>query len=250
MTDPEPSLAGHKVDHTTVPRCAVVIVAAGRGLRLGAPVPKQFITIGDAPLFVHSLRIFDRLPFVVQIVLVTPAEGLPAEMLQALATLQRPLVCVPGGARRQDSVAAGLAALASDYEVALVHDAARPFAPADAIAELARAAARLGGGLLATRATDTIKRAAPVSKAQGIACVAETIDREQVWLAQTPQAIRADHAGRAIDAFRDPARDYTDEASLLESWSVPVALIEGGAGNFKVTRPEDLERARLLLSPA
>ncbi|MCE5228193.1 2-C-methyl-D-erythritol 4-phosphate cytidylyltransferase [bacterium] len=220
----------------------MAIVAAGKGVRFGEAVPKQFLTLGDRPVFAHSLRLFDQLPFVNEIVLVVPCDGgLPANCRKWIDELARPAQCVAGGTRRQESVANGLAAMRAGYEVALVHDAARPFPDPEAIAQLARAAADCGGGLLAARSPDTVKR----SNADGR--VAETLDRDTIWLAQTPQAIRADLVPRAILELNRPEIDVTDEAALLERWGVPVALVESSIHNFKITRAEDLAYAESIL---
>jgi 2-C-methyl-D-erythritol 4-phosphate cytidylyltransferase len=218
-------------------RVGVVVLAAGQGTRLGGPVPKQCLMLGDRPLFAWSLRLFDQMPEVTEVALVTPREGLPDGMDAWLKGLRVPTRLVAGGRRRQDSVAAGLEALTLPCDVALTHDAARPFAPLHAVQRLARETATHGGGLLATRATDTVKLAT------GDGMVAQTLDRRRVWLAQTPQAIRADLLERAIEALRRPDVDVTDEASLLESWGVPVALVEAPASNFKITTAEDMARA-------
>lgn len=227
----------------TIPICGVVLVAAGRGERVGGALPKQFQPLAGEPLLMHSLRVFLGAPFVRSIVLVLPAAGPPPWLATPWRGLDARIIEVAGGARRQDSVAAGLAALPEGVQVALVHDAARPFPPVRAVADLARAALELGGGLLAQRAIDTIK----LADAGG--CVRETLDRNSIWLAQTPQALRADFLPRAIAAFTGPT-DYTDEAMLLEAWGVPVRLIDGGPGNFKVTNPGDLDRAAALLATA
>ncbi|MEN6625358.1 MAG: 2-C-methyl-D-erythritol 4-phosphate cytidylyltransferase [Candidatus Sumerlaeia bacterium] len=220
----------------------MAIVAAGKGVRLGNATPKQFLVLGGRPVFAHSLELFDGLDFVTDIALVVPRDGgLPDEHRRWLGGLNHAIKVVAGGARRQESVANGLAALDAPYDVALVHDAARPFPSPWAIAELARAAAERGGGLLAARATDTVKRS---GKEQ---VVVETIDRGTIWLAQTPQAIRADLVARAIEEFNDPAVDVTDEAALLETWGVQVALVESTAQNFKITVAEDLLRAESIL---
>jgi 2-C-methyl-D-erythritol 4-phosphate cytidylyltransferase len=220
----------------------VVLVAAGKGERLGAPMPKQFLPLEGHPVFSYSLRLFDSLAFVTQIAIVLPPAGIPANQRHELEHLAHPRVCVPGGLRRQDSVASGLAALTEPYDVALVHDAARPFPdPAD-IAKLITITVRTGGGLLAMRSPDTVKRAAPDET------VAETLDRAAIWLAQTPQAIRADLVPRAIESFRRADLDVTDEAGLLEQWGIPVALVESSMRNFKITRPADLAWARAILA--
>jgi 2-C-methyl-D-erythritol 4-phosphate cytidylyltransferase/2-C-methyl-D-erythritol 2,4-cyclodiphosphate synthase len=223
------------------PRVGVVLLAAGRGARCGTDRPKQFLMLGGRPVFSYSLRLFDGFPGVTQLVLVLPGDGLPAEQEPFLQDVRRPLVRVAGGERRQDSVAAGLAALSAPCDVALVHDVARPFPPIDAVERLVRRTLESGGGLLAARCADTVKRAA------GDGTVAETIDRERIWLAQTPQAIRADLLPRAIEDLRRPDLDVTDEAALLELWGVSVALVESPATNFKITTAEDLPRAEAWL---
>lgn len=219
----------------------VVLVAAGSGSRFGGGLPKQFRLLAGLPVFAHALRAFATMPCVGQIVVVVPAEGLPADCAAALEGLPKPVRCVPGGARRQDSTAAGLAALEPPFSVALVHDAARPFPPAQAVERLVAEAVRHGGGILAARATDTIKRA------DATGAVAETLDRETIWLAQTPQAIRADLVPRALAELRDPACDVTDEAMLLERWGIPVRLVESSPENFKITRPADFTRAERMV---
>lgn len=225
-----------------LPRAGVVLVAAGKGERLGAPIPKQFLPLEGHPVFSYSLRLFDSLSFVTQIAIVLPPTGIPGDQRHELEGLSHPLACVPGGRRRQDSVAAGLAALTEPYDVALVHDAARPFPdPAD-IANLIKLTMQTGGGLLAMHSPDTVKRAAPDGT------VAETLDRNSIWLAQTPQAIRADLVPRAIESFRCADLDVTDEAGLLEQWGIPVALVESSMRNLKITRPDDLVWARAILA--
>lgn len=223
------------------PRAGVALMAAGRGERLGSAWPKQFLPLAGRPLFAYSLRLFDALPYVTQIVLVLPETGVPEAQRHELAPLTHPLVCVTGGARRQDSVAAGLAALTVPCDLALIHDVARPFADPVAIERLARLTMLTGGGLLALRSPDTVKRADAENY------VAETIDRAAIWLAQTPQSIRADLVPRAIAALRRSDCTVTDEASLLEQWGIKVALVESSARNFKITHQDDLAWAEALL---
>lgn len=224
------------------PNTAVVVVAAGRSARLGGSVPKQFLMLAGRPLFSYSLGVFDALAFVSEIVLVLPGGKVPEAYAGELEGRRLPIRCVAGGARRQDSAAEGLAALCGAYDVALVHDAARPFPEPKAIERLVAAAMESGGGLLAMHCADTVKRANAQRQ------VAETLDRESIWLAQTPQAIRADLVARAVEAFRRTDVEVTDEAALLEMWGVPVALVESTANNFKITTPEDLARASAILA--
>ena len=226
-----------------MPACDVVLVAAGRGSRFGGSDAKQFAPLAGRPLYMHSLEVFGALDFVNQIVLVTPAGGLPARAEAQMAAVVPEVIRVRGGDRRQDSVAAGLAALRGAAQVVLVHDVARPFPPPAAIEKLAVAAVESGGGLLATPCTDTVK----VGTAEGH--VERTLDRRRIWLAQTPQAIRADLVARAAVHLRQLQTHYTDEAALLESWGVRVALIESGPENFKITHPADLARAEAMMRP-
>ena len=223
-------------------RAGVVIVAAGEGRRLDCPTPKQFVRLAGRPLFAYSLRLFDALPFVSEMVLVLPASGLPADQRGELIGLDHRVTEITGGRRRQDSVACGLAALHEACDVVLVHDAARPFADPEAIARLVEVSRRVGCGLLAIPAPDTVKRAGPEDR------VAQTLDRRSIWLAQTPQAIQADLLPRVIEALQHPDLELTDEAALLEQMDVPVALVRSSARNLKVTTREDLDQAEAILA--
>lgn len=214
-------------------RVGVVMVAAGRGQRFGSELPKQFAPLGGRPVYQHALSVFESLNEVVEIVLVLPRDGLPPGMQPDWEGRAR---AVSGGAGRQDSVAAGLRALGSSIDLALVHDAARPFPPADAIRNLIERSIQHGGGLLALPAVDTIKQ----SNTEG--CVAQTLDRNSIWLAQTPQAIRADHLPQLLELL-DGESELTDESAALERLNVPVVLVAGSASNFKITHPDDLARA-------
>ncbi len=224
------------------PKAGVVILAAGEGRRLPSVSPKQFLELAGRPLFAYSLELFDALPYVTEIVLVIPRGGLPGEHRDQVIGLDHRLTETTGGERRQDSAAAGLGMLHEPCDVALVHDAARPFAAPKAIGRLVVAADRTGGGLLAVPASDTVKLAGSERY------VAETLDRERVWLAQTPQAIRADLVDQVIEELRRPDLNVTDEAAVLERLGVPVALVEGDRRNFKITTPGDLAHAEAILA--
>lgn len=271
--NPDPNLPPSRGGPRRPPRAGVVVVAAGRGTRFGGELPKQFLPLGSMRVFEHALGAFASAPGVVRIVVVGPAEGVPDGVptrfpaLEALASARLAaeesdgfapspesdaaphpppfeIRWVAGGARRQDSTLAGLRALTDPPElgldVALVHDAARPFPPVAALAPLVARALESGGALLAIPATDTIKRAAPDGT------VAETLDRSELRLAQTPQAIRADRLASLARLLRSE-REFTDESAALESLGVRVALVAGSTENFKITRADDLLRAEALL---
>ncbi|MFL5272950.1 MAG: 2-C-methyl-D-erythritol 2,4-cyclodiphosphate synthase, partial [Anaeromyxobacteraceae bacterium] len=203
-----------------------------------------------------------------EIVAVVPP-GDEARAAADLAGLEKPARAVAGGAARADSVRNGLAALPG-CAVVLVHDAARPFATAALARAVAVAAARDGAALAALPSTDTVKRstspfdsaalrsartegepgAAHPRATEGDSAapaaweVAETIDRRSVWLAQTPQGFRASALRRAFDAAGAAAAQATDECALVERLGERVALVPGEPGNFKITTPEDVARAR------
>ena len=220
------------------PTVAVVLPAAGRGARLGGPVRKAYAELAGVPLWRRSLGAFLPLGCVVRAVLVVaPADA------AAFAAANRDAVdgdrvrVVGGGAERADSVANGVAA-AGDADLIAVHDAARPFVPRDEIEAVFAAAWEHGAALLAAPIASTVKRVR-----DGV--VAETVPRDDLWAAQTPQVARADFMRRAFAERGDaPA---TDEAALLERIGVPVRVVPGGARNFKITTPEDFALAEALI---
>jgi 2-C-methyl-D-erythritol 4-phosphate cytidylyltransferase len=218
----------------------VVLLAAGRGTRFGEGSPKQFELLRGRPLFAIALeRLAALAP--VGVVLALPPAGVTTEATEALDEFRERfpdivLRTVTGGLRRQDSVARALRAIDRDVDVILVHDAARPFPPIEATRILIQSAMDYGGGLLAVPVVDTVKQEGPPGR------VARTLDRSGLWMAQTPQAFRAQFI-RPLERLLDGGEEFTDEASALERINVPVALVPGDVFNFKVTRPEDLRRA-------
>lgn len=225
----------------------IVLAAAGRGTRFGSAGPKQFEMLQGKPLFFYSLcRLAGLKPKA--IVLVFPARGLTSEVSEAVEEARErfpeiSIRIVEGGIRRQDSVARGLRSLDLDAEIALVHDAARPFPPLDATRLLIEQAHKVGGGLLALPVHDTVKQEGPAGR------VARTLDRTGLWLAQTPQAFRGQFL-RSVEHLLDGREEFTDEAAALERLNIPVALVPGDALNLKVTRGEDLRRATAWLNAA
>ena len=221
------------------PTVAVVLPAAGAGTRLGAGVPKAFVSLGGVPLWRRSLGLFAELPEVVRVVVVVApdiAERFAAESRDAIDGDR--VVVTAGGAARADSVANGIERC-GEADLIAVHDAARPLAPRGDIRGVFAAAAETGAALLCSPIASTVKRVRDGR-------VLETVPRSDLWAAQTPQVARAELMRRAF-AERD-GRPATDEAELLERAGVPVAVVPGSARNFKITTPDDLALAEALLS--
>jgi 2-C-methyl-D-erythritol 4-phosphate cytidylyltransferase/2-C-methyl-D-erythritol 2,4-cyclodiphosphate synthase len=218
-------------------RVGAILAAGGSGQRAG--LAKQWLVLGGETALRRAARSLLGCDLVDELVAVVPA-GEEPRARQELAGLGKPAAALAGGPARADSVRNGLAALPSAALV-LVHDAARPFASSALAGRVLLAAEREGAALAALPATDTVKRAA----ADGPR-VAETLDRRGIWLAQTPQAFRAEVLRRAFEAAGPTAARATDECQLVEQLGLPVALVPGEPGNAKITGPEDVERARAL----
>ena len=217
---------------------AVVLPAGGVGRRLGARVPKQFLTIGGVPIVALTARRFARHSAVGEIVVAAP----PALVARTRAVLARHvprarLVVVPGGAQRQDSVQEGLRAVSSRAQIVLVHDAVRPFITRLVIDAVIAAAREGGAAICALPVAETIKRVR-----EGV--VEHTVDRSGLWAVQTPQGFRAALLREAHDKARRDAFLGTDEASLVERLGHPVRVVHGDESNVKITTPADLRRAR------
>jgi len=219
---------------------AVVVVAAGRGSRVGGDLPKQFRPIGGRPMIWQSLAVFLDHPSVgaVQAV-IHPAD---AELFQASTAGLAVLAPVFGGATRQSSVRAGLEALAPRQpDTVLIHDAARPFASAALVSRAIAAAEQTGAAIPAVPVTDTVKSV----DAQGM--VDQTLDRSKLRLVQTPQsfafpALLAAHRHAAAEG-RD---DFTDDAALAEWAGLKVSVFAGEPGNVKITEESDFARAEAM----
>jgi 2-C-methyl-D-erythritol 4-phosphate cytidylyltransferase/2-C-methyl-D-erythritol 2,4-cyclodiphosphate synthase len=219
---------------------AALIVAAGRGVRSGGGLPKQYRMVGGQPVVRLSISRFLGHPAIgsVQAVIHPDDRGLFDEATHGLA-LPAP---ASGGATRQISVRAGLEALASGKpDLVLVHDAARPFLSPALVTRAIDAAAASGAAIPSLPVTDTMKRVDASGK------ILETVDRSALRSVQTPQAFRfdilLDAHRRAADAGRD---DFTDDAALAEWAGLSVTTFEGEAGNVKLTTTDDFIRAEAL----
>jgi len=219
---------------------AALIVAAGRGYRLGGALPKQYLPLAGRPVLRHSLETFTRHPAIDAVRVVIHRDD--RELYEQAARGLDLLPPVEGGATRQDSVRLGLESLGEVKPArVLIHDAERPFADAGLIQRMVDALAATPGAIPALPVADTIKRGV-----EGL--IVETVDRHALWRAQTPQAFRYIEI---LAAHRAAAgRDLTDDAAVAEAAGLAVGLVQGAEENFKVTTEADLSRAERLLAPA
>ncbi|HEU4919683.1 MAG TPA: 2-C-methyl-D-erythritol 4-phosphate cytidylyltransferase [Candidatus Limnocylindrales bacterium] len=224
-------------------RADAIVVAAGSSVRMGR-TDKMFASIGGRPMLAWTVAAFGQLPVIDRLVVVTAAERV--EELRAAPWLPERAIVVAGGERRQESVAAGVAALAErgagDDRVALVHDGARPAVRPDLVQRVIEAADEHGAAIPVLPVVETLKRV------DGDLVVA-TVDRDGLGAAQTPQGLRLGILRAAYARFPpDGPETFTDEAALLEACTIPVHVVSGQADNLKVTLPADLARAAAILA--
>jgi len=224
-------------------RVNAVIVAAGQGVRMGAPVPKPFLPVAGVPLLIRTIRSLTSSALVKHLILVVAAEWEPScqQLLEQYGPFAAPLSLVHGGAARQDSVRLGLAALEPDCDIVVIHDAARPFITAEVIDQSVAVAAACGGALVATPVRDTVKRVSPEN------IVIETIPRHDLWLAQTPQTFQVPLIRDAHARAQQHGVMATDDAALVEWAGGQVKIVPGDVRNFKITTPEDLQMAEAIV---
>jgi 2-C-methyl-D-erythritol 4-phosphate cytidylyltransferase len=222
----------------------VILVAGGQGRRMRQPGPKAFLSLAGQPLFTHSLNTFAGLDEVSGVVLVVPAGQAERawEMVRRLPAGGRVKEIVDAGPRRQDSVRNGMDCLPTDAELVLIHDAARPFASAGLIRRVAEAAAQSGAAVPGLPVVDTLKRVSAEGR------IESTVDRRNLVTVQTPQGFKTAVLRQAYQRAWQENRTATDDAGLVELAGQPVTVVEGEAGNFKITRPYDLELAEWWLN--
>ncbi len=218
---------------------AALIVAAGRGSRLGGPTPKQYREVGGAAVLRHTVLAFRRHPAISRIQVVIHPDDVPL-YAAAMAGLDLPPP-VLGGATRQDSVCRGLEALASSMPATvLIHDAVRPFVAPETISAVIAALAVHRAVIAGLPVVDTLKRC------RGD-LVSETLDRAGVWRAQTPQGFRFADILAAHHAYSATESEATDDSVIAERAGLRVAMVVGSEDAFKITNAADLARAEAVL---
>lgn len=221
---------------------SAIIVAAGRGTRMGPDRDKLFLEVAGMPVVAHTWRRFDHAKEISNIVMVV-REGMQGAFQELAATcgLKKPFKLVAGGAERQDSVWNGLEALSDTAEIVCIQDGARPCTSFEIITETIVAAREMGAAVAARPVTDTIKESADG------ALVTRTLDRARLWAVQTPQTFRVQIIRHALGLAREKKWHLTDDTAACELAGHPVKLVTGAAPNPKVTVPEDLPYIELLL---
>jgi 2-C-methyl-D-erythritol 4-phosphate cytidylyltransferase len=233
-------------------KVSVILPAAGLGTRMGREKSgvsrKQFMSLEGAPILIHTIRKFLRCPLVNEIVVALRAEdfdwarGLIHQERASEHYPTRPVRFVEGGESRQASVENALATLAPDTDLVAVHDAVRPFVDSELVEQVILEASRTGAAIVGIVPVDTVKR---VHKN----IVRATLPREHLVMAQTPQVFRFELLKRAFEMARQDAFTGTDEASLVERLEqVDVSVVQGSDRNIKITKPTDMDLARLFLA--
>jgi 2-C-methyl-D-erythritol 4-phosphate cytidylyltransferase len=221
---------------------SAVIVAAGRGTRMGPNVDKLFLEVAGKPVIAHTWRVFEESPVIDEIILVI-REPLHQdfERLRAAEGFKKPVRYGTGGAERQNSVWNGLEQLSGHAEIVAIQDGARPCTTTAVIADCVAAARELGASVAAQKVTDTLKEADPSGR------IARNVDRSKLWAVQTPQVFRVEVIRRALREVFARGVVVTDDTAACELIGQPVQLVESATANPKVTTRADLPLIELLL---
>lgn len=228
---------------TLLPMTSAVIVAAGKGTRMGPGMDKLFLEVCGRPVMAHTWGVFDAVDAIDRLVIVV-RDGMQSAFTEIAERwgYGKPYVLVPGGVERQDSVWNGLGALPQGCEVVAIHDGARPCVTERLILKTIEVARVVGAAVAAQRVVDTIKESA----ADGT--IRRHLDRGSLWAVQTPQTFRVEVIRAAIAKARERGVVLTDDTAACELIGQAVRLVEGESANPKVTAPSDVGYVEALLA--
>lgn len=222
------------------PATSAIIVAAGNSTRMGKGVAKQFLEVDGAPVLARTLLAFEKSGYIDEIIVVAQAQH-HADILDMCCKydIKKPLKTVPGGDTRTESVKNGFNAISDKAKFVAIHDGARCLVTPAMIKKVLRAAYLHKAATAACPVTDTVKMATK----RGF--IEKTLDRDKVYLVQTPQVFHADLYRAALANAKE--KSFTDDNQLIENVGIPVKLVDTGTENIKITHPEDIERAQMIL---
>ena len=219
-------------------KVSAIIPAAGSGERFGEE--KQFKLLSGRPLLFHTLKLFLQSNYIDEIIVAVPSANVDSTHRDVLSmSAGKPVKVVAGGTRRQDSVKNGIDVSDSDSTLVCIHDAARPFVTEDLIQRSISACEFADGAVVGIPSKDTVK-----FSENGL--VKETLDREKIWLAQTPQCFHKNKLLQALYYAETENLTGTDESALMEAMGFSIKLVEGNSNNFKITTKDDWIRAEIV----
>lgn len=229
-------------------KAAAIITAGGLGKRFGEKgdklLPKQFISLSAKPIILYSIESFESSDLISEIVLVVPdnwVEYTETEIVNKYS-IKKVSRVIGGGDERQKSVESGFKSLTSKPDIVAVHDGVRPFVSLEIIQAVLKQAANSDGAIAAIPATDTVKKSSSKKS------IYETLSRDDIWFAQTPQAFKYPVLKEAFEKASKEGYLGTDEAELVERLGKEVKLVLGSKNNIKITTPEDLKLAEQILN--
>ena len=227
------------------PKTVAILLAGGKGVRVGEDTPKQFLPLAGKPVILHTLEKFQDSEWIDEMIVVLPEAKLDFFEHNILknknfSKLKKKVI---GGVSRQDSTYEGFKAIVGNPDVVIVHDVARPLLSLETIQECIEVAFKEGAALAATQASDTIKECDVSGQ------VIATHPREKIFLAQTPQAARYEILKESLESAYREGFQGTDEASLIERIGKAVKIVVTDSSNIKLTKPSDFIFAEALLKP-
>jgi 2-C-methyl-D-erythritol 4-phosphate cytidylyltransferase len=229
-------------------RITAILPAAGLGTRMGAETPKQFLELDGVPIAILSLRRIAACPLVTQIIVATRpdvVDKLESRIRQE--KFRQPVRVIPGADSRQGSVAEALKLIPDDVDLVLVHDAVRPFVSPEHITRVIEEARRCKAAIVGIPAMDTVKEVKRASLPEDVALITNTVPRERIVLAQTPQVFDTRLLKEAFARAEADGVNASDEAGLIERLGHDVHVVHGSERNIKITKPADMELARFYL---
>ncbi len=233
----------------------VIIVAAGKGLRMGAATKKQYLCLDEIPILTHTIMAFGRCDCIHEIILVIPEKDQHycQEHIIDPFLFTKNIHIAPGGKKREDSVFNGLNMVCERVEtvnktIVMIHDGVRPFVDESIIKNCINGAIQYGACIPAVKITDTIKQVCSDSEINSGHFIQKTINREALYSAQTPQTFKLDLILKAFDHGKKNGFSGTDDASLIEYSGYNVYIAKGSKLNIKITTPEDLVLGKYLLA--